>query len=54
MITRMGSKWLVKNKNGTQTLGVHTSQADAKKQLAAIEIAKGPVNKGPVKLAKKK
>jgi len=40
MIMKQGSKWLVKNKKGTKTLGTHSSRKKAVKQLQAIEISK--------------
>ena len=39
-IAKSGSKWLVKNRKGTKTLGTHTSRKKALKQLQAIEISK--------------
>ena len=40
MISKKGSKWQVKNKEGTKVLGTHATKAEAQKQLAAIEISK--------------
>lgn len=40
MIVKSGSKFLVKTKDGSRTLGEHDNEEDAKKQLEAIEISK--------------
>lgn len=39
-IRKLGSKWAVYPKKGGKRLGTHDSEASAKRQLAAIEIAK--------------
>jgi hypothetical protein len=40
MIHKVGSEYQVTNEAGNKILGRHKSLADAKKQLAAIEISK--------------
>ncbi len=39
-VRKRGNKWAVTNKAGDKTLGTHDTEADARKQLAAIEISK--------------
>jgi len=40
MIKRQGNKWVVKDAEGNKTLGTHSSEKAALRQLAAIEISK--------------
>ena len=40
MIKKKGSKYVVKNKKGTKTLGTHETKKAAKEQLQAIEASK--------------
>lgn len=40
MIKKVGSKWVVFSKDGKKKLGTHSSEDEAKAQIAAIEIAK--------------
>jgi len=40
MIKRQGNKWVVKDAEGNKTLGTHSSEEAALRQLAAIEISK--------------
>ena len=40
MIQQRGDKWVVLDHAGQKVLGTHGSEAEAKKQLAAIEISK--------------
>jgi len=41
MIKKKGAKWEVRSANGKKLLGVHSTEKGARKQLAAIEAAKG-------------
>lgn len=45
MIRKQGSKYVVKNKAGTKTLGTHDTRAKALDQLRAIEANKRKAGK---------
>lgn len=40
MIVKEGTNWVVKDHTGKNTLGTHPNEAQAKRQLAAIEASK--------------
>lgn len=46
MIKKQGSKYVLYTSDGSRVLGTHDSEADAKAQEVAIEIAKHARNKG--------